>query len=315
MRPLGIPQADLTEDVADATLLVPCAQARYVARFPDSAEYGPYESDMRKWEIACHWAEIPRLRAVFTHPEIRALWWASTLYHYRMSEQLDAENKEAEDRLHVSEHPFNFPLWEAIRLAFYQPTGSEDYDAACRAYRALRTFSFLPGFDVTIDFPSAHRYLCGRGTHHPDVWFDTRLGLCVYDRGIHVLTIGIDLHPTAVLLGQVQLRRPQGNRWLYRLGEGLLSHTVHCLERAFDLPVAVATGASVATCVRNYHRWRPDDLAAEVIPRLLAFYDGPVADRVRSDAQIEAGRRNYRLMQPCGTAPSADPHKSDLCGT
>lgn len=313
--PLGIPQAALTEDMTNTTPVVPDAMRRYLAHFPESEEWDRWTADERKWEIACHWAEIPRLWQVLTGAEIRALWWASVLYHYRMSEQLDPENKWAEDRLHLSEHPFNFPLWEAIRLALYQPSGSKDYATACRAYRALRTFSFLPGFDVTLDFPSPNRYLCGFATHHPDVWLDTRLGFCVYARGVHVLTIGIDLHSTTVFLGQVQLRRPQGNRWLYRLGEGLLSHTVHCLERAFGLPISVATGASVVARIREYHRKRPEAVTPEMAARLLAFYDGPVVDRTRGSIAVQTGNRSYQLMLPSGIAPSTDPHRPDQIGT
>lgn len=102
------------------------------------------------------------------------------------------------------------------------------------AYHGMRDFNFgLPNFGVTIDFPQGFNP-CGRALRHPNVWIDASLAFMVYYRKKHVMTVGFAITAEReILIHQVQLANPRGNRFLYRMPVGRLEHVIDRFAVAF----------------------------------------------------------------------------------
>lgn len=135
-------------------------------------------------------------------------------------------------------------------------------------------------------------------------YLDGPLGLLVYSGPRLVMTVGLALCHAGVLVAQVQLREPTGNRWLYRLPgarEGLtyLDWILGVLGEGFpDDPLYLPTGTSVVEAViRSYGR-RPHSVTPEVAARLQRFYDQPLADWERTDQAEPYYHRDYRRLAP-----------------
>jgi hypothetical protein len=117
------------------------------------------------------------------------------------------------------------------RWSYSKGTWNEIVDA----YNALRTFTLNlgPDFDVVLDYTTYHNE---RGySKHSRTFLDGAFGYLVTYKGKHVMTIGFSiLAGKKVLIQQVQLKEPQGNRWLYKLGMHRTDFALEAMKRCFN---------------------------------------------------------------------------------
>jgi len=101
------------------------------------------------------------------------------------------------------------------------------------AYEGLRRFSVdLPEFEARITWTST--YCDGNQSDHCDTWLDGHFAYLIHYRGVHVMTLGFSLAGEGrLLVQQVQLASPRGNRWLFRIPGNRMEFAVDLFRQAF----------------------------------------------------------------------------------
>ena len=312
----GLPLEVLPEPelMSESDSFVPADADRRIQEHPVSARWlasWGYESDLfaregrEGWRT---WRDIPSriLFQVFSAEECRRLFWGGSVIMSRLSERF-----EHDPLLHPQ-----WQVWNSLRCygwSFedeYEPdgrggwchaSGSEHawevrrYHAFVAACCALRSFRFGEGFDAYLnhvrgcgEFGWA---LWGRRKGQRLIYLDGKLGLAVVRNGEHLLTIGVSPSARGLLVAQVQLRRPRGNRWLYELGTPLVDYVLERLRAAFgQTPLWLVTGRSAAEAVRRSYGEKagPD---AGMLARIERFYGPP-----RSETRLQGGGREFALV-------------------
>jgi hypothetical protein len=134
------------------------------------------------------------------------------------------------------------------------------------------------------------------------VYLDGKFGYQVVYKGQHVLTIGFSPSIHGLMVGQVQLREPKGNRWLYKLSKPLLPYTLDRLAATFSCPLWLVTGDSAVK--QNHSSYDAKAFVPDQVldARMRSFYDQPLGGYRRFYGRDRAshggGRRVYQLLQP-----------------
>lgn len=333
---------DLTEVPRDCTLpetLDPAAGwGRLLAHAQQDTTFDPYlpTGPMTLGEGRSWWKEnalsaytFDALRAAYTEDELVRLWYRRWVYdevdRYFTSREQESVTRDWNAGGRHIKHPADpgaFLLWK-VRNSMYHYSagvaGTAHYGAFVAGYRGLRRFDFMPGdsrFEARLDHSRAFNprgrgmyacYLAPRGSARANedaLWVDGPFGYHVFFEGEIVLTIGFAISPWGILLNQVQLRQKRGNRWVYKLQQGIVAHAVDRLRAAFDMPVALVTGVSA---LKEVVHWYGDtSLGAAGIgelyisgaaQRIIDLYDAPIPGYTRGDG-CYGSRLEYRKLVP-----------------
>ncbi len=128
---------------------------------------------------------------------------------------------------HVVVQKIKSSMW---RWGFGRATWNDIVDV----YSRLQTFSFLehPDFDIRIDLTTGYNE---KGySRYSRTFLDGVFAILVYYKREHVLTIGFSfMKGRQILIQQVQLRRPTGNRWLYKIPKNRIEFVIDMFQRNF----------------------------------------------------------------------------------
>lgn len=299
------------ERVREGDLAKPPVQdpaARFVARFPERFEknkewWGTIDD---WWRQHWHRSSYTEMAEVFTSDELQRILWGG----FVQSELGDYFQYGANyrDRGAHTDPPAHV-LWK-IRNAMCRWGWVDDYNVFVDAYEGIRRLTFLDGFDVRLD----HTRGCNpRGTAQhlfqaqdydsteSIVYLDASMGLLVYHKGEHVLTVGFSPTRHGILLAQVQLRKKKGNRWLFKLPKNYLELVIDRFHEAFPAtPICLVDGASAVFEIRSFYGDRKDEFDAKGAgPRIQSFYDQPLAGYTRSKA-VQVGRMTFHTLSRDG---------------
>jgi len=187
------------------------------------------------------------------------------------------------------------------------------YNKLVGLYDSLRQFDFqLPGSEVCLDYTrSTNEFGYGalsNDDRHRMTYIDGTMAFLVCLEGKHVLSIGFSPSKNGILLGQVQLKQPKGNRWLYRLPVNQLEHSINCLHQAFaDEPIWLIDGSSYVLKLAELHQKaqelepdRYDELAflPETGQRIVAFYGQDLHNWRRTDDTYTRFDRTFIRLEP-----------------
>lgn len=260
--------------------------APIVARYTE--EYGSFQTE--RLQI---WDQAPLLRSsfeeleqIFTLEEILRLSFCSCISH----NYYDA----------ILEHRDLAVPWKVMQ-SMWSWGCSRNWNLGVQIFEDMKQFSFgvSPDFEVRLDYASKwnekgwaalHRngpQTAGRCQPNLETYLDGAFGFFVYHRGKHVLTIGFSPSRHGVLLHQVQLKTPRGNRWLYRIRPSVLEHVIERMTHTFRAPIFLVEGAAA---VKELARAYPDDKSfreqhpRKVLARIRKTYNAPFE-------RYERGRR------------------------
>lgn len=154
------------------------------------------------------------------------------------------------------------------------------WNEALDALDGIRGFDLgVEGLSVTLDH-TPHTAPSG-WSEHSQTYLDGVFALLVHHRGQHVMTIGFSITGGhRLLLQQIQLKRPRGNRWLFSLPANRVEFVVDRLRAAFPRHrILVADAADVGRLsLGMYGRTHADAAATvELCERRLADGVGDVA--------------------------------------
>jgi len=249
--------------------------------------YGPYGSNDRdsfRWDD--HWNHVdPKiLLAVFTMEECCRLW-TDCIFMSDMS-------KYCED-----EHTL---LWK-INNIHWQFGCQRSWNLLVRNLDALKRLDFgVPGFDVRITHPCSIN-MVGRAAHGPYLYLDGALGLLLYYKGEHVLTVGFSVNTDGVYIAQVQLRQKKGNRFIYKLPDHYMDMVLDMFRRAFhEDDLWLVEGKSAAAAVVRSYGNGPHNVTPEVEQRIVSLYNRPLSSFNRTEPAYQSGR-NYTRLVPAKT--------------
>lgn len=309
--PLGVlPEPEL---MSESDSFAPANADRRMQEHPVGARWlasRGYESDLfaREGREGWHtWRDVPSrvLFQVFSPEECRRLFWGS-LVQSRLSERFEYDPLlRPQWQVHNSFWHYGWSFEDEYELdgrgSWRHTPGSEHawdvrrYRAFAATCRGLRSFKFGDGFETYLnhvrgcgEFGLA---LWGRREGQRLVYLDGKLGLAVVRGGEHLLTVGVSPSARGLLVAQVQLRRPRGNRWLYKLGAPLVDYVLERLRTAFgQTPLWLVTGRSAAEAVRrSYGEGAGSD--AGTLARVERLYAPP-----RSETRLQGGGREFALV-------------------
>lgn len=198
---------------------------------------------------------------------------------------------------------FQYRIVEKIRSSIWRWGGgdvAEEWNTLVHAYDGIRNFSFeLPEFVVTLNYT---RGCNPRGWSELDagLYLDGAFGFMIHYRGIHVMTIGFAFaRGQKLLITQVQLRKPKGNRFLYKLPMGRVAYIIALMKRYFsNFRIYLVDGGSLLrdyisqyedgiACERN--GWSPDLRRIAEAEEKLTFYRGEMSASIRSTYDVIEG--------------------------
>ena len=142
----------------------------------------------------------------------------------------DREQKLFEDNL-------EYAIVRKIMSSMWRWGGGDtrrEWNALVHAYEGIRNFSFgLPDFAVTLNYTTWY-HPRGWSAFDRDLYLDGVFGFMIHYRGVHVMTISFSFaRGGKLLINQVQLRKPKGNRFLYKLPMDRVSYAVMLMKQHF----------------------------------------------------------------------------------
>lgn len=279
--PLRRSEGDIeSPPVADAAKRFTEAFPRYLPHFGR----GPSESLDAWWDGPRGWREAPyeALLRVFTPDEVTRLWWGSIL-------------TSSVDDAFVWYDPRGLVV-HRVRNSMWRYGWRQDYNLLVSYYEKLGRFRFGDGFTVTLDHATKWNEW-GTATYDRGMFLDGVFGYVVHHRNIPVLTVGFSLSAQGVLVRQVQLREPRGNKWLFKLPKPYLEYALDRMAEAFgDTPLWLTEGASTVLRIREtYGSDAPKFDAKGCSDRIKRFYDRPLDGYERGEGVTACGVRFRRL--------------------
>lgn len=207
------------------------------------------------------WLSIPVavLSQVFTFEELVRIWYDSVI----MSELSEWFEKE---------HPF---LWK-IQNCEWQYGYRHNWNLFVDHLNGLKRLKLdLPGFEVRITHSRTINQ-AGSSLHIRELYLDAALGLLLYYKEEHVLTVGFALNHAGVLVAQVQLRQKKGNRFLFKLQSHYLDLALDTLHDAFGDHLWLVEGQSATKAIRKAYGNTPCTMTSEDEERIKALYNRPL---------------------------------------
>lgn len=239
------------------------------------------------FDLQSRWEDCPayELKAVLPAPEIYRLWRSGVV----------ASNLDDYIREHVE------VLWKiGNALWHYGPGGTRWNDFAMAVQGISKLTVDNKDFDVRLTWARYHNEY-GRSVHDLGLWLDGAMGLRLFHRGAHVMTIGFNpFNDGEVGIVQVQLRKKKGNRFLYQLGTGLLDFVVDMFAKAFgEDKVHIVDGESAVFAIRKSYGNEPCSVDEEAGARIAGLYDRPLERFERSAGfSRETHWRKYYRLKP-----------------
>ena len=177
---------------------------------------------------------------------------------------------------------------------------NKDYNLLVRFYNALRSFNFGEGFEVFLDYVTSYNR---RGySQYNRVYLDGTFGYMIYHKGIHVMTIGFCASRFGLLITQIQLVKPKGNRWLFKLPNHYFTHTLNCLAEAFkDFRMLLIDGESHANQTKRSYGNEDHKLTDEMFKHIVKTYKQPLKNYKRSGYRRIQNLR-FHYLHPKETA-------------
>ncbi len=178
-----------------------------------------------------------------------------------------------------------------------------EWNALVDTHEGIRRFSFgLPDFEVRLAYPHYANWSRGASLQDRDVFLDGALAFFVHYRGEHVMTIGFSLARGGnLLLSQVQMRNPKGNRFLYKLPVGVVEYVVSLMRKYFPRQrLCLVDGASLTKRYISGHQSNIDEMRRNREPD-LALIKKNEDKLVRLRGELGAHIRNaYRPISGDG---------------
>ena len=176
----------------------------------------------------------------------------------------------------------------------------KDWNSLVAFYRAITRFDFgLPGFAVHLDHTT---WFHDRGfSYHTRSYLDGVFGYLIRYQGEHVLTVGFSAsRERQLLINQVQLKRPRGNRWLYKLPVHHLDYVIDRMAEAFPVhngfTLHLAHGGDLANRIKASYYDQTESLSPDALNRIVAFYSRPLLQYVRRGSSCINQQRFHRLI-------------------
>lgn len=253
--------------------------------------HGPSDADLvqasRMWRDLSYY----ELRYCFSHDEIVRLFADSVL-----SSSVERAWNDGTDI-----------LWK-VQNSLWQYGVARDYERSLKLLAQLRgATAGLPDFELRLTW-TTYFNTAGWSVHsrsrdpHIGLYLDGPFGFLLYYKGRHVMTIGCALATTGIFLAQVQMRHDRGNRFLFKLGAAPIDFALGFLQRIFpDELLWMVTGASTVDAIRRAYREGASAApSGEILARVQAFYEGPLAKFARTATTYTSwtDRRVYVELQP-----------------
>lgn len=242
--------------------------------------WGGYE---QYFEWKDHWRRIDASTVIkaFTLEGAVRLWYAEPIASL-MGDHIESKH---------------FLLWK-IRNSIWHMGHAEDYNMFVDRIESLKALTLdLPDFDLRLTHTRYYqRYSWAE--HVDTLYLDAPLGLVIYYKGEHVLTVGFGVSRHGVQIAQIQLRKKKGNRFLYKLPKHYIDVVLDIFYNAFGDNVWLVQGASAVTAVKKAYGQSPCSMTPEDAVRIQALYDRELADFDRTSEVVEAVDRQYiRLVR------------------
>ena len=181
-----------------------------------------------------------------------------------------------------------------------------DWNQVVRVLNGLKRFK-LGNLEVRLDFASGHNDM-GRTVFHrtekdglpkgSDLYLDSSMGFIIYHKGKPVGVIGFSPVLDGVLFQQVQMFKPKGNRWLYKLDKPLFEMAAEAMYEAFSdcgsIFLVDGESAFKQICRVYGSNGAPSQEAAA---RIQALYDQPLQNLVRGEAHTQNGTLFHKLVR------------------
>jgi hypothetical protein len=200
------------------------------------------------------------------------------------------------EELFTKDHRYNI-IRKIENSIWFWGSFRSNWNEIVDAYNGIRNFDLgLPGFDVVLDYTSYHNM---RGhSVHSRTYLDGVFGLMIRHHGKHVMTLGFSVSDDRKLLvHQVQLAQPKGNRWLYSFPRHRLEFLIDRMSMAFPLHrILVVDGAELANrTIKGYllSARQAGERAKKARLILEKNGDDEFYNRCRRDSLVEA-RTNRR---------------------
>lgn len=273
---LGI---DLSTLRWDATSVSRPADAfdRYLAMFPDDILDFDYlnEGTRSRWDDS-FWRYMPaeHMLKVFTLSELLAFWHGDFVESNLEIYFKDTEKAKTE---HYLLWKIQNAMWHWSRPMSFKPWQA-NLDHLLMLARGIANLNFGDGFEVRLDHT---RYFNPAGSpwYKSCDWLDGAFGLCVYRKGVHVLTVGFSPTSEGVLIQQVQLKENKGNRWLFTLKKHFLDYTLDRFAEAFPCPIFLIEGQAALAAVRVAYGKGVETFEAKgASERIVNLYNRPLED-------------------------------------
>jgi hypothetical protein len=160
----------------------------------------------------------------------------------------------------------------------------------------------VPGFETYIDFASWHNEF--GYTQYARRYCDGAFCYNITYQAKHVLTVGWSAGRDGILVTQIQLREPKGNRWLYKLPRHYFDHCLERLALTFpSRPLWLVTGPSMADHVSRSYPSSSGAPDGQTLERITRFYDRGLEDFERTTTSVAYNRRQFVLLAPRRHSP------------
>jgi hypothetical protein len=117
---------------------------------------------------------------------------------------------------------------------WYREQNRNDWNAVVDAYNGIRAFTLDlgPDFEVRLDYTTGHHE--ASWSELTRTFIDGVFAFLIYYQGAHVMTVSFTfMEDHTLLVRQVQLKEPRGNRFLYRFKGPYLPYLLTRLKAAF----------------------------------------------------------------------------------
>lgn len=243
--------------------------------------YEPDQLERARWLDVARYLPWGMLAKAFTFDELLKHWWSDVVTS-TISDEL--ENNPA------------YMFFSKLSNSMWHWGTKKDWNTYVKFFYAATNLDIgLPGFEVYLDFASGFNVF-GR-SQFARKFCDGALCYHLVRDGKHALTIGWSASHAGVLISQVQLAEPRGNRWLYKLQEHYLDYFLKVMHANFNgLPLWLVTGESIASHVLRTYCDSPKKPSQDVLDRIVGFYNRDLASFQRSGRSYSFNGQVFSLL-------------------
>lgn len=242
-----------------------------------------HDPDYFNFKERWNWLPAKLMLQAFDFNELTQLW-----FHAVISSEL-SEHFEKNDPYTV--------LYKTKNAVWHWSIGQENYNMFVYFYHRLKSFRFdIPDTEVFFDHATYHN---SHGwSKYQRTYIDAPFGYLIYYKGKHVLTIGFAPSCHGLLINQIQLKQPKGNRWLYKLPGHYFEYCITKMAETFhDTAIWLPQGNSMAGFVKKqYHKDDGHLFTQEKFEHVARVYNSPLTRWERtSNTETKNGIEYTRL--------------------